>query len=130
MFTYIYVYICTYIRNLRLSIPKPVSYEHVGVHLNTHNSYLYWTPLGPPAEVPRAARTVRASADRRRRGARGVGGGGWAKLGWGDMRLLDKAPTDYTKTLSNGQYKAPTDNTKPQQTIQKPKRQYKYQKHL
>ena len=60
-------------------------------------------------------------------GGRGGGGGwrgglkgglNWAKLGWGHMGLLYKAPTDYTKPFSNGLNKAPTDNTKPLKTIQ------------
>ena len=51
-------------------------------------------------------------------------------LGWGHIRILYKAPTDYTKPQKtrqspNRQYKAPTDNTKPQQTIQSPDRLYK-----
>ena len=50
---------------------------------------------------------------------------GGATLGWGYMRLLYKAPTNYTKPLSNGLYKAQADYTKPQQTIQSPNRQYK-----
>ena len=42
-------------------------------------SFLGALGLGPPAEGPGAARAVRATADRRRRGARG--GGGAARTG-------------------------------------------------
>ena len=48
------------------------------------------------------------------------GGGGGDRLGWGHIRILYKAPEDYTKPQLTIQspdrlYKAPTDNTKAQQ---------------
>ncbi len=54
--------------------------------------------IGPSAEGPGAARTVRATADRRRRGARGGGGGGYTGMEIHEVtiqspNILDRDPT-------------------------------------
>jgi hypothetical protein len=76
--------------------------------------YLFMLYIYIPAEGPEATRTVKATAERRRREAQtGEGGGGVATLAWGHIRLLDK-------TQQTIQILSLTDNTKPQQTIQSP----------
>ena len=84
---------------------------------------------GPPAGGPRRGGRPRRGpggggrpprVHRRRRGARG---GGARRGAWGSPKRLYKAPTDYTKPRQtiqspNRLYKAPTDYTKPQRIRQ------------
>ena len=66
---------------------------------------------GPPAEGPGAARTVRATANRRRRGARGGG-----QLNWMGIHGI----TIQSPNIPNISDKAPTDNTNPKNIRQEP----------
>ena len=110
---YIYIYICIYICT---------PFHQISVHVLVHFFYIFGSEVLDSNGSVKGS--VKGSADGN--SADGLGGGGY-RLGWGHIKILYKAPKDYTKTQKTTQspeqiYKAPTDYTKPRQTIQSSKK--------